>query len=76
MDSDKKPIYSVGSKLVNWNDDKDVLTVGEGGMVTTSIADGMPKIYNLAKTSSEQRESFLEGQGSETADVDNYTIGL
>ena len=75
VDADKKPIYTVGSKLVNWEDEKDVLTVGEGGAVITSLTDGMPKIYNLAQS------EFEQNKPSETIvdaieETREYIIGL
>lgn len=75
IDSQGKPIYPVGSKLVNWKDPKDVLTVGEGSVILTRIPDGMPLIYNLVQSEAEASE-VPEMDTIVTEEANQYTLGL
>lgn len=76
VDSSKQPIYPPNSQLVNWQDDKDVLTVGADGLINLSLTDGMPKIYNLKTNASVEQAFQVADVAQEKLGENKYQIGL
>lgn len=75
LDADKKPIYTEGQQLVNWQDEKDIVTVDKDNSVTIDIKDGYPVIYNLKSQSGEVKSEDRNDIKQDEVKID-FTIGL